>query len=353
MSDSTVYKNVLLPPGPDNPRNSEGAFLKLADGRLLLAYSHFHGAEDRDDSPSDIVTHTSTDGGVTWTPQDELLVANVGMNTMSVSLLRLQDGRAALEYLLRLEHADGTQEIRSLMRFSEDEAATWSEPVCCSGEPSYYVVNNDRLVQLASGRIVIPAADHKFFNGSSIGSGDCVCFLSDDAGATWRHGAFVPQPDPDQPISFQEPLVVELRDGRLLMLIRNATGRLYRSWSRDGGETWSTAGPTDLLSPVSPATCKRLPATGDLLIVYNDHSNISEEYAGKRTPLVTRISQDEGETWVTPRVLEDDPGGWYCYTAVHCEGEHVLLSYCAGQRATGGLNTTQVTRVPVGWLYGE
>jgi sialidase-1 len=52
-------------------------------------------------------------------------------------------------------------------------------------------------------------------------------------------------------------------------------------------------------------------------------------------------------------VLEDDPGGWYCYTAIHFVKDAVLLSYCAGQRATGGLNTTQITRFPVEWLYEE
>jgi hypothetical protein len=270
---------------------------------------------------------------------------------MSVSFLRLQDGRIALGCLLRLRHEDQTQELRYLIRFSSDEAQTWTEPVCCTDPPSYYVVNNDRLVQLSGGRLIIPAADHKFFNGSSIGSGDCVCFLSDNAGQSWRRGAWVPQPDPAQPISFQEPLVVELKNGRLLMLIRNGTGRFYRSWSDDGGETWTTAEPTDLLTPVSPASCKRIPATGDLLVVYNDHTGVTGEALGYRTPLVTRISQDEGQTWIRPKVLEDDPGGWYCYTAIHFEDDAVLLSYCAGQRETGGLNTTQITRFPVAWLY--
>jgi len=351
MPDARVLKNVLLPPGPDNPRNSEGAFAALADGRLLFAYSHFTGGEDRDDSPSYLATRTSADGGRTWTTQDELLVANVALNTMSVSLLRLQDGRLALGYLLRVEHDRKQQELQYLMRFSRDEARTWSEPTLCTAPPSYYVVNNDRLVQLSSGRIIIPAADHKHFDGSSIGSGDCVCFLSDDAGQSWRHGALVPQPDPSQPISFQEPLVIELADGRLLMLIRNGTGRLYQSHSADGGESWSVAVPTGLLSPVSPASCKRIPSTGDLLIVYNDHTGITGEARGHRTPLVTRLSRDEGQTWTNPKVLEDDPGGWYCYTAIHFVADTVLLSYCAGQRATGGLNTTQITRFPVDWLY--
>ena len=352
MPDADVTKIVLLPPGPDNPRNSEGSFVTLQDGRLLFAYSHFTGGA-RDDSPSRVAARESADGGFTWSAQDRVLVENTAMNTMSVSFLRLQDGRIALGYLLRQPHEERGQELRFLLRFSADEGGSWSEPICCSGDTSYYVVNNDRMVQLASGRLVIPAADHKFFGGSGIGIGDCVCFLSDDAGATWRHSAYVPQPDPANPISFQEPLVVELVTGRLMMLIRNATGCLYRSWSDDSGESWSTAEPTDLLSPLSPASCKRLPQTGDLLVVYNDHTGIPEDRRGNRTPLVTRISQDEGQTWIKPKVLEDDPGGWYCYTGVHFVEDAVLLSYCAGQRATGGLNTTQITRFPVDWLYEE
>ena len=32
-----------LPPGPGNPRNSEGDFIELKDGRVLYAYSRFNG----------------------------------------------------------------------------------------------------------------------------------------------------------------------------------------------------------------------------------------------------------------------------------------------------------------------
>lgn len=348
LSDPRLHKNPLLPPGPNNPRNSEGAFVRLKDGRLLLAYSHFYGDEGRDDSPSYVAARYSSDGGKTW-GGDLVLIPNEGqMNTMSVSFLRLQSGEIMLGYLVRNRVSDG-QTLDYMARFSSDEAKSWSEPVCCSQPPSYYVVNNDRLVQLKSGRIVIPAADHKTFDGSSIGTGDGVCFLSDDSGRTWGRSAMVP--NTPEPVNLQEPGLVELSDGRLLMLFRTLMGCLYRTYSEDQGQTWSQVEPTDLKSPVSPATCKRIPSTGDLLLVYNDHSNITPEYEGKRTPLVAAISRDEGETWETRRVLEDDPGGWYCYTAMHFEGDDVLLAHCAGQRATGGLNLTQVTRFPVSWLY--
>src|SRR5262245_16081764 len=40
---SGLTKIRLLPPGPGNPRNSEGAFIALKDGRVLFVYTHFTG----------------------------------------------------------------------------------------------------------------------------------------------------------------------------------------------------------------------------------------------------------------------------------------------------------------------
>lgn len=350
MSDQPLQKIRLLPPGPDNPRNSEGSFIRLHDGRLLLAYSHFYGGA-ADDSPSYLAGRLSDDGGKTW-GEDFVFLPNEGLNTMSVSFLRLQDGRILLGYIVREREAEGEQQqLRYLLRFSDDEAQTWSEPVCCTDPPSYYVVNNDRVIQLRSGRLVVPSSDHGTFDGRSLGRGVPLCFLSDDNGSNWWSSERLRQRPGDEPLCLQEPAVIELRDGRLMMLVRTAGGSQYGAWSKDGGETWSVLEPTALISPLSPASIRRIPTTGDLLLIYNDHRNIAPEYVGKRTPLVAAISRDEGQTWETRRVLEDDPGGWYCYTAIHFEADTVVLAYCAGQQTTGGLNLTQVTRFPIAWLY--
>ena len=56
-----------LPPTPDNPRNSEGPFVRLKDGSLLFAWSRFRQTGAKRD-----------DGGVTWgafAPMDDLLLA--------------------------------------------------------------------------------------------------------------------------------------------------------------------------------------------------------------------------------------------------------------------------------------
>src|SRR4051794_10748215 len=59
----------LLPPGPGNPRNTEGSFVQLRDGRILFAYSHFTGGGDDNDAAT-ITGRYSSDGGRTWSSTD-------------------------------------------------------------------------------------------------------------------------------------------------------------------------------------------------------------------------------------------------------------------------------------------
>ena len=91
------------------------------------------------------------------------------------------------------------------------------------------------------------------------------------------------------------------------------------------------------------------------MIVWNDHSYLHPVPADRncRTPLCTAISRDEGTTYSASKVLEGDPDGWYCYTAIDFLGEDVLLAYCAGDRHVGHLNRLRITAVPVEWLYAR
>ena len=104
---------------------------------------------------------------------------------MSVSLLRLQDDRIALLYLRKNSWTD----CRPWMRVSSDEARTWSEPqeIIPERESGYYVVNNDRMIQLTSGRLLIPAAQHSDSSDEKFnGQGTLVCYFSDDGGSHWQ-----------------------------------------------------------------------------------------------------------------------------------------------------------------------
>jgi hypothetical protein len=101
---------------------------------------------------------------------------------------------------------------------------------------------------------------------------------------------------------------------------------------------------------VSPASIERIPSTGDLLMVWNNHEGIDPSLKGKRTPLTVALSQDEGKTWSRSQNIETNPDGWFCYTAIDFVDGQILLAYCAGdRRENNGLALMRVARLPVAW----
>lgn len=348
-----VPQTVLaLSPSEGNPRNSEGDFIRLRDGKLLFVYTRFSGGGSDHDA-ADLVSRTSNDNGKTWSDRDAVVVPNEGgWNVMSVSLLRLADDRIALFYIQKNSLSD----CRPVVRFSSDEANTWSPPtdIIPDSQIGYYVLNNDRVIQLQNGRLIVPVALHNRPDWKQPDwKGEITCYLSDDSGATWRRSKTMQQASDAAGgrVSAQEPGVVELNDGQVLMWVRTTSGFQYQSYSSDGGETWSAFEPTNIASPNSPATIERIPSTGDLLLVWNDHEQLPVNERKLRTPYAVAISKDEGKTWRHKKILFDDPHGWYCYTALQVTETDVLLGHCAGDRRTGGLNRSQITRFPIDWLY--
>jgi sialidase-1 len=352
---------LALPASPGNPRNSEGSFVTLKDGSILFAYSRFRGErmdDWRDHATADIAARVSDDGGRTWSSEDRILVPNEGTsNVMSASLLRLQDGRIGLFYIRK----NGLRDCRLWMRTSTDETATWSAPVLCIPAPGYFVVHNDRVVQLSNGRLVVPAALHRarldgdgWQDKAFDARGIVLFFLSDDGGKTWRESrdwhAFPGKCNS----GLQEPGVIERRDGTLYGWCRTEAGSQYEMESADRGETWSVPRASRFRSPLSPLSIKRNPATGWLLAVWNDHSRAAEGGATQRrpaswgrTPLTIAMSEDDGRTWLPAHDIETDPDRGFCYTAIHFTDDAVLLAYCCGGGKRAVLQDACIRRLPL------
>ena len=123
-----------------------------------------------------------------------------------------------------------------------------------------------------------------------------------------------------------EPYAVELKDGRLLMLMRTQTHRQYRSISPDGGDSWSPATEvTPLVSPESPAAIRRDPGTGWLTVVWNNNSR--DKHGPDRTPLTIAFSDDEGESWFGYLNLETDHTTEFSYPSLRFIDGKVFVTY--------------------------
>lgn len=331
------YVTCELPPCGHNPRNSEGSFIQLPDGRIRFIYSRFDADNGNDDANCDIAEILSADGGETWTSPRVLFRASESGadNLMSVSLLRLGNGDIGLFYLVKEDWRS-----RYVLRRSADEGESWSEPVDCMYDPGYKVINNDRVIRLASGRLVIPAAVHtpmgagEGFGRNVRGDSFDVFYLSDDDGRTWRQSkSCVAFFSPYNGAGLQEPGVVELSNGTLWGYARTALGRQYEFFSLDSGEGWTQAQPSQFTSPCSPLQIKRSPFDGRFLAVWNpapSYPTRSEHFGWDRNPLVCAVS-DGDMNFSEPLILEQEPQHGYCYPAVCFVDAHTaLLAYCGG-----------------------
>ncbi len=339
--------DILNPYG--NPRNSEGSFLRLRDGRIAFAYSRYRGNSADDHAYAEIACVFSYDGGETFEDERILVRPNADpaadeTNCMSVTLLRLGNGDVGLFYLLKRNNIVSEY----LLRRSSDEMETFGEPTLCvaSDMPGYYVVNNDRVVRMSNGRLIVPAAHHPSAMGYR-GQTDCydgrataAFYASDDDGYTWRRiSAMLALPSVAYSgTGLQEPGLIELTPGVLYAYFRTDLGRQYESVSIDGGANWFPIQASRFTSPASPLLIKRNEYSGKLYAIWNPVPEYygrpaAKVWTGGRTPLV--IAEGEftagGIRWGTPKRIEDDPAAGFCYPAILFLNEReAVMSYCAG-----------------------
>ena len=253
FAESIVTLNIE--PTPEHPRNSEGSFATLSSGRILFCYSQFYGGA-RDESPARIVRIHSDDQGRTWSEPVTVVENSGGNNVMSVSLLRLASGKLAMFYCLKNSWID----CRPHLRLSTDEGETWTEARLVQQAPGYFVLNNDRVIQLSTGRILLPLAFHRSrgtdpHTSKSWDSRAIATWLySDDDGTTWQESASWWAMPVSSGSGLQEPGVVELADGSLIAWSRTDKGVQYGFTSTDHGRTWTPPVPTELKSPQGPAS---------------------------------------------------------------------------------------------------
>ena len=200
---------------------------------------------------------------------------------MSVSLVRpvpaQRDGTSAPDVYLQ---KDGFSDLHVFCRRSLDEGKTFEPAVRVTTEAGYHVMNNDRVVRLATGRLLCPIASTS--DVVKVNHFISYCVFSDDNGRTWRRG----KGSVDQPKrGAMEPEVIEMRRFPRDDARPHPVGLHRRGTSSDGGDSWSVAETWGVQAPEAPASLRRIPSTGDWLLIWNNTYDAAAGHGGKRTPL--------------------------------------------------------------------
>ncbi len=333
---------VNLPKGPYGYRSMPGSIVELTDGRLFMAYQQY---DAQGNGAGAIAARTSPDKGKTWS-DETCLVPRPKPAAKDIychpSLLRLANGQLLLSYIYG---SDANPLFgHNYYRRSDDDGRTWGDQLIVDPCPGYNIIHNDKFIQLSTGRIIAPVEHEKV--ASADGHAGYVSFTvySDDNGYSWHPS----ENTVDMlPVEAQEPHAVELRDGRVLMLMRTYSGSVAQSVSTDHGLTWSKGEmiPALPLPPNSSAlNVRRIPGTGDLLLLRC--SGAPKENRSLRTPFVSVISRDDGATWENERAIMGDPGDDYGYPSMIFTDGLAIISY----HQRDGLH---VARIGTDWFYSK
>jgi hypothetical protein len=322
-----------------------GVPVRLPDGKLIALHASPRPLAHMDiDGPAQpVFLRVSTDNGAVWSSPRKVFEYESGKGSVTQQIYTLVDRAGLIHAFVARYYQLPTKVNRAsgrcvlLHNAWRDGGQTWSTPRRVNFGHSYTGAINS-IIQLKSGRILgaLSYSTDNFLESAGQIEFRSLSFFSDDGGEPWRMGTdnirvpFGPQLVHPGAI---EPVLVELRDGRVWMIIRTQTLRFWEIYSGDGGKTWTSPAASRFMAPDSPGAILRL-SDGRLILVWNDISSYPNGVTGNyRQYLYAAVSVDDGKTWNRSRrvgpVEEPDKANsradypFLCETADH----KVLLTY--------------------------
>lgn len=330
-----IHHTIPCPWTPQHPRHDHQQILSLGGDTLKMIWSEYYTKDPKpypevrqghigigDHVSCQISSMISRDRGRTWHDKTVIQPNHWILNVKQSNMIQISER----EWLFFYVGWDSEAQRNVFMRRSIDHGISWGEEVQIS-EPGFYCNNADRIVRLQNGRIILPA--HGTYSTKYIGAEPyhresklhSFVFYSDDGFRTWHRSV---DSMTTQGRGCHEPTIVELKDGRLLCFLRNTNKKIYQSFSEDGGIHWSTPQPTVLDSPESPALLKRIPATGDLICLWN---NVASSTNWPRSPLTMAISQDEGLSWIKTKDIDQRKDFDAAYPSITFVEDEIIIAY--------------------------
>ncbi|MDP6117741.1 MAG: sialidase family protein [Planctomycetota bacterium] len=294
--------------------------VKLSDGSLM--------AVGRNE------TFISRDGGITWSDPRRMC-----RNTVKIkpdtggSMIRTRRGHLICAYRDSInfrwswdeERREAAEDVHGdiwVIR-SEDEGRTWQDRKQVFDG---YCGALRNMIETEDGTLVLPIT---CLLRNPCRHGICV-YVSTDEGKNWELSPdIIDIGGHGHHDGATEPVIVQLRDGRLWMLIRTPLDRFWSAFSSDGGRTWPVLRPSEIEASSAPGAMIRL-ASGRLVLTWNrlcstqrksyprfggDGQIAQKPFSGHRNELSIAFSEDDGKTWSSPEVIirKQDYGIAYPY----------------------------------------
>lgn len=296
VDKGTVWINPLfddITPDVNYPSWGGGTPAKLPDDRVLAVYSGPVGIHSPLGSTR-VHGRITSDGGKTWGPEREI-AHHPECQAGGPFAFTARDGVVRVIYMgwyrsvWRNNQPDMEQTRSDLWCIeSHDGGKTWTnDQMIFKG----YTGATNGAIQTDRGHILVPLSYLVADPGRLVSA----CVISPDSGQTWKLGECIDLGGHGDHAGALEPAVVQLKDGRVWMLIRTTAGHFWQAFSSDQGQTWSEPIPTEIESPSAPGHVIRL-ASGRLALVWN---NTMQTTKGRDT-LSLAFSDDEGKTWTSP-----------------------------------------------------
>ena len=292
---TAIVKQEFVAQHPPTARSHAATLVETRDG-LVAAW--FGGKHERDPSVGIWLSRYLAGH---WTAPTEVAdgVQPNGTRLPSWNPVLFQPSSGPL--LLFYKVGPDPQHWWGMLKTSSDDGAHWSAARRLPDRILGPIKN--KPVQLADGSIVSPSSRED-------GKWRIHFERSTDLGAHWQSIDAIPNP---QGIEAIQPSLLPWPDGRLQAIGRTKQNRLFSTWSKDGGKTWSALTLLDVPNPNSGIDAVML-ADGRALLVYNPTRHGKDWWDG-RGQLAVALS-DDGTHWCRVLTLEDQPGAEFSYPAV-------------------------------------
>ena len=312
-SSGPFYQEITLE--PEIIGGAVPGVARMPNGDILAIWS----------DTENVLGARSSDAGVSWSGAEVLAPSVDG----DPALLAARRG-TALHFskgeMIMGEGGDAPRYRRStLYRMGSDDGGCTFGPATRIDTGRLYNGHANEGLELRDGTLVMPYYYvQNLEGGGEVYEREMVCvssvLTSTDSGSSWQSGGEVRLPH--DPNGSDEPAVVELGDGDLLMIVRSTRGRHYQSRSSDRGATWSDPVPTLLVASNTPAALHRLSFEPSAVVVVWT----STPYVGamNRYPLSVAISYDECVSWAHHRILTN-PGCQVSYPGVTSADDGTIL----------------------------